>query len=70
MATTDTISKSRIAVKHKDSSMWKKAIAYLESELKESPNEARAIQIKAALHTFRANLERGMPWPAEPATQN
>jgi len=67
--TTKTIHKRRIAVKHKRGGMWKKAIEFLEAQLPNA-NEKRADQIRSAIHTFRANLERGVPWPGTSATQN
>ena len=70
MATANTIHKRSIGVKHKSSSMWKKAIECLELELAETQSQERIAQLKAAIHTFRSNLGRGMPWPGESATQN
>ena len=70
MAYTNRIHKSSIAVKQKKQGMWEKAILYLESELEQARNPKRIAQIKAAIHTFRANLDRGVPWPTESATHH
>lgn len=67
--TTTTIHKRSIAVKHKHGSMRKKAIGFLEAQLP-GANAERSDQIRSAIHTFRANLERGVPWPGKSATQS
>lgn len=47
---------------------WQEAITDCERELQ--PLVTRVEQLKSAIRTFKANLERGMPWPGKRATRN
>jgi len=69
MATTKTIHTSGSLVKDKSADLWKKAIAYLESQMERTQDTKRKKELEAAIYTFKANLNRGVPWPDESATQ-
>ena len=65
--TARTIHTSSIIVKHKNGSMWEKAIEHLQRELKRTTRSERVQQIQAAIATFRANSKRRVPWPRSQA---
>jgi hypothetical protein len=64
MATVKSIPDSGITVKHKKRSKWQEAINHLEAQLRRTSDRKRADQLRSAITTFRANLARGIEWPA------
>jgi hypothetical protein len=63
MATTQIIHKPCIDGKHKTRCTWEKVIDYLQTELRRTTRQQRIQQIQSAIATFKANVERGVPWP-------
>jgi len=50
--------------------MWETVIDYLQTELRRTTRQQRVQQIQSAIATFKANIERGVPWPGQSVSQN
>jgi hypothetical protein len=50
----------------RSAALWQEAIDDATNKLKRvAKTSRRAEQLRSAISTFKANLDRGMPWPGE-----